>query len=281
MAKKLEVEFFYGQAEYGIVGAVSTTQVTISTAEWAPGIWAGSEGMVIEIRDATGATARGEFTIVSVDMVGRVLTLGSDAAAAGVIATDRLFHKGAYGKEFAGLYKIITNNSSLFGIDSSQYSLWRGNQSAISPAGALSFNKLSDALSRAVEKGLDSDVKCYVNPRTWSDLISEQAALRQYDSSYKASLSENGSESITFYSQNGKMEIVPSIYVKEGHAFLVPAEELLRVGSTDVTFRRPGQGDEFFKDLEAAAGYELRAYTDQALFCMAPGKLVLITGIVN
>jgi hypothetical protein len=58
-------------------------------------------------------------------------------------------------------------------------------------------------------------------------------------------------------------------------------DELIRVGSTDITFRRPGQGDEFFKDLENSAGYELRAYTDQALFCSAPGKLVLIDSIVN
>ena len=55
----------------------------------------------------------------------------------------------------------------------------------------------------------------------------------------------------------------------------------MRVGSQDVSFKRPGQGEEFFRDLENAAGYELRLYTDQALFCMAPGRSTLISSIVN
>ena len=41
------------------------------------------------------------------------------------------------------------------------------------------------------------------------------------------------------------------------------------------------QGDEFFRDLENAAGYELRAFTDQAVFCSAPGKQILFKNIVN
>lgn len=55
----------------------------------------------------------------------------------------------------------------------------------------------------------------------------------------------------------------------------------MRVGSTDMTFKRPGQGEEFFRDLENAAAYELRLYSDQAVFCMAPGKNVIVTAIVN
>ncbi len=55
----------------------------------------------------------------------------------------------------------------------------------------------------------------------------------------------------------------------------------MRVGSYDISFKRPGYGDEFFRDLENAAAYELRLYTDQCVFCMAPGKSVLISGVVN
>jgi len=59
---------------------------------------------------------------------------------------------------------------------------------------------------------------------------------------------------------------------------------LLRVGSTDITFKLPGvdNGEEaFFLPIPNVAGYEIRAYSDQALFCSAPGKLVLIKNIVN
>jgi hypothetical protein len=58
-------------------------------------------------------------------------------------------------------------------------------------------------------------------------------------------------------------------------------DEWSRIGSTDVTFKRPGKGDEFFRDLENSAGYELRAYSDQALFCAKPAVNVMITNIVN
>jgi hypothetical protein len=280
VSKMLEIELLYGQVGYGVVQSAVTTAVTITLAEWAPGIWAGAENMPINIRDVTGATSRGNFVIVSVNMDTRVLTLATDAAAAGVVATDVIYHKGAFGNEFAGLHKILTNTGSLFNIDASQYALWKGNSFSAGSA-ALSFQKLQDAISRGVEKGLDSDVLVLVNPKTWADLLNEQAALRMYDQSYKSEVAENGSRSIKFHGQNGMIEILPSIYVKESYAYIIDPDTMMRVGSSDLTFKRPGKGDEFFRDLENHAGYELRAYCDQALFCNAPGRNILITNITN
>ena len=65
------------------------------------------------------------------------------------------------------------------------------------------------------------------------------------------------------------------------YAYIFDKEDLVRVGSSDITFKRPGRGDEFFRDLENNAGYELRTYSDQALFCSAPGKCTLIVKIAN
>lgn len=277
ITKALEIRMLYGQAGLGAVASISGNDITVTTAEWAPGIWAGAENMPIEIRSSSG-TLRGETVITAVDFDTKKLSVQN--MPAGVLATDVIWQKGSYGNEFAGAYKIITNTGSLFGIDAAQYTLWKGNTYSASSA-ALSFNKLDSAVSRAVEKGLDSDVMVIVNPRTWSDLLNEQAAKRMYDQSYSSMKSENGSKEIRFHSQNGMVEIVPSIYCKEGHAFVLSLDEMMRIGSTDVTFRRPGKGDEFFRELENAAGYELRAYCDQALFCHAPGRNVLITNIVN
>lgn len=279
MSKKLEIHLLYGQKGYGTVSAVSTSTVTISTAEWAPGIFAGAEGMPIEIVDITLATSRGEFKINSVDMEARTITLNADAAAAGVVATDVIYHKGALGNEFAGIHKILENTGTLFNINAGQFNLWKGNQ--YNAAGALSFQKLSKAVTRPVEKGLDSELTVLVNPRGWADLLQDLAALRQFDQSYSSAQLEQGAKAIKFSSQNGDLKIVPSIYVKEGYAYGLCVEEWMRVGSSDITFKRPGQGEEFFRDLENAAAYELRLYTDQAVFCMSPGKNVIITGIVN
>jgi hypothetical protein len=279
MSKKLEIHLLYGQKGYGVVNAASGTAVTIETAEWAPGIWAGAEGMPIEILDATGVTSRGEFKIVSVNLETRVITVDSSASGAGVVATDVVYHKGAFGNEFAGIHKILENNGTLFNINAGTYNLWKGNSYNV--AGALSFQKVSKSITRPVEKGLDSEITLLVNPRGWADLLQDLAALRQFDGSYSSAQLEQGAKAIKFASQNGDIKIVPSIYVKEGYAYGLCIEEWMRVGSSDITFKRPGQGEEFFRDLENAAAYELRLYTDQAVFCMSPGKNVILTGIVN
>lgn len=278
MTKKLEIEMFYGQMGYGVISVVALTVLTIADAEWAPGIWAGAEGMPIEIRDASGATSRGTANVVSVSLSLKKITV--DALPAGTVATDVIWHRGAYGKEFAGVHKIITNSGTLFGIDAASYNLWKGNEYVNSPTSVISFAIIQQAISKAIEKGLESDVCVMINPSHWDDLLTEQAALRRYDSSYSSGKSENGSKAIQFFSQNGMVEIMPSIYVKEGYAYVLCLEDFVRIGSTDITFKRPGQGDQFFRDVENSAAYELRAYTDQALFTFSPGKNVLISGLL-
>jgi hypothetical protein len=277
MSKKLEIELLYGQMGYATVASASGNVMTITTAQWAPGIWAGANNMPIEIRTSAGVL-RGSANVTTVDMDARTVT--ADLLPAGTTGTDVVWHKGAYNKEFAGIHKILTNTGTLFNIDASEYDLFKGN-SVSAGSDVLSFAVIQNAIARAVEKGLDSDVEVLCNPRAWSDLLTEQAALRQYDYSYKSSVSENGSQEIQFHGQNGKVTITPSIYVKEGFAYVLPMDDYSRVGSRDVTFKRPGQGEDFFRELENNAGWELRAYTDQALFCSAPGRSTLITAIVN
>jgi len=75
------------------------------------------------------------------------------------------------------------------------------------------------------------------------------------------------------------VEVIPSIYVKEGYAYVLATEDWIRVGATDITFKRPGYEGEFFRELNDHAGYELRCYTDQALFCSRPGRSVLISNL--
>lgn len=277
ITKKLEIEMMYGQVGYGAVGSVASNTITLAAGEWAPGIWGGAEKMPIEIRTSSG-TLRGACNVVSVDFTNKTVTV--DAMPASVAATDVIWHATAYGNEFAGVHKILSNTGTLFGIDASAYALFKGNTY---PAGGaqLSLAKLQDAIAMAVAKGLDEDVVVVVNPAAWSDLMTDQAALRMYDQSYSSGKMENGSKEILFHGQNGKIEILPSIYCKEGYAYVLCLSDFVRIGSTDVTFKRPGKGDDFFRELENNAGYELRAYCDQALFNFAPAKNVLITGVVN
>lgn len=278
ITKKLEIELLYGQMGYGIVSSVAGNVITLTTASWAPGIWSGAENMPLEIRDTTDATSRGNCTVTAVDLDARTVTV--DLMPASVTGTDVIWHKGANGNEFAGVHKILSNSGTLFNISASAYSLWKGNSYSAGSA-ALSLTKIESAIALAVAKGLDSDVTVIVNPKTWANLLAEQSALRVYDSSYKSGEMDNGAKSIKFYGQNGMITIEPSIYCKEGFAYVLCMEEFVRVGSNDVTFKRPGMEGNFFRELENSAGVELRCWSDQALFCSAPGKSILITAIVN
>jgi len=285
MAKKLEIELLYGQMGYAIVDSVAGAGpfvLTVKTEEWAPGIWAGAEGMPIELT-TDGSTVAGAFTVSKVNLENRTVevikTSGGDPVADAVV-----FHKGALGKEFAGIHKILTNSGTIFGIDAGAYNIFKGNEYDISSAGVgtlLSFTKMNLAAAKGVEKGLDGKLLAMVNPKTWATLINDQASLRQYDSSFSTAEMKQGSQGIKFFSQNGEIEIEPSIYIKEGYAYMISVDEWSRVGSSDMTFKRPGQGDQFFRDLENAAAYEMRLYSDQALFCSAPGKNIIISGIKN
>jgi hypothetical protein len=196
-----------------------------------------------------------------------------------LVAGDVLYHKGAFGKEFAGVHKILSNTGTLFGIDAAAFTMWKGSTFAPGSTSVLSFAILQQAIAKGVEKGLDSDVAVIVNPGHWDDLLTEQAALRSYDSSYKADSTENGSKTIKFHSQNGMVEVIPSIYCKEGYAIVMCMEDWVRIGSSDITFKRPGASDSFFRELEDHAGFEMRCYTDQALFCSKPGRSILISNL--
>lgn len=287
MQTRLEIQLMYGASGIARIEGVAGQVISICDAEWAPGIWSGSKNMQIEIRSQAGAL-RGTATVESPSLKNKSITV--DVVPAGVTgnvdpenaAADVIYFKGAFNKEFAGLHKMMTNTGTIFNVDASQYTLYQANEVEVgtdSTTGSafISFEKVEEAIAVAMEKGLtDEDVICLVNPKHWNKLLTEQAAKRQYDSSYSPDKIEQGSNKIVFYGQNGKIEIHASIYCKEGFAYVFPPKELERIGSTDITFEMPGMEGKFFRLMDSANGYELRSYTDQALFSSALGQFTLL-----
>jgi hypothetical protein len=280
-AKRLEVQLMYGQAAegLGVIESVTGLVLKIEDHEWAAGIWSGGEKMPLEIRSSAFAL-RGEASITAVSLSSKEITV--DAVPAGTIATDVIFYAGAYGKEFAGVHKIITNTGVLFNVDASQYSLWNGNSVDVGTnfsgsEAVLSFSKIEEAVAVAMEKGLvDEDLLVICSPKSWKNLLTEQDAKRMYDSSYSSSKAEAGHNSIVFHGANGKIEIKSSIYCKSGYAYALSTDCFFRIGSSDVTMDQPGFEGKFIKLLENANAYEMRSYTDQALFCASPGLNTLL-----
>lgn len=294
MTKRLEIEMFYGGSSLGATlssanASATKTVVTLTAASMAPGIWAGSENAELnfytDVPALVSSAADAVFSIESVNIDDRKLTIVGTTT--GITALDiaigagtcTLHWKGSVGAQMSGLDKILTNAGSLFGIDAAAYNLWKANNLSLS--GQFSMAKILRAVSRAVNRGLDEDVVCFVNPYTWQDLHADQAALRVFDGSYKPSVGESGVEKIVYHGQNGKIEVMSHSVVKAGEAFILPLKRVVRIGAQDVSFKFPGFGEQVFFPLPSNAGYEMRLYTDQALFLNAPAKCVKVTGIVN
>lgn len=278
-AKRLELAMLYGRSGIGTVSSLASQVITIQTSAFAAGIWSGLEGAVIDVYQGSSGTIRqAGLVIASVDVDARTVTV--TGTTTGIVNNDTIFFKGARGKECYGIDAIVTNTGSMFGIDASTFNLWKGSSYSAGSA-ALTMAKVLAAASKAVARGLNEEAVVLVNPLTWANLNSDQAALRKYDDSYKSSQSENGFEAITYHAQNGSIKVISHPMVKEGEAFLFPPKRLKRVGATDLSFKTPGRQDEIFLHLQDKNAYELRLYANQAIFSEAPSRMVKITGIVN
>lgn len=265
--------------------------------QWSTGLWAGKIGAELQIfyDDNTtliGSTSDSVLTVAAIDPQYKRIRITNTSGGTTAIETAagtkanfdtgfKVYFNGTYTgsayKDFVGIDKIITTSGTLFGIDNTIYSLFKGNEYTAS--GALSLNSIIAATENAVAQGLMEDVCAYVPISAWNTLAATEAGLRRYDSSYKNSIAENGIQKLAFYGANGKIEIEPHPILKAGEVFIIPKKEFIRVGATDVTFQTPGMDStEIFLQLPSNAGYEVRAYADQALLCMAPAKCTKVTG---
>lgn len=304
--KRVEIMAVYGNdsiataATQAVVIASSMLPMVIDTASWASGIFSGAENsnvVFVKSSDNTAVDSLRSFKIAKVDVDNKTIYLAAGTAGtAGTLTTLETaieayactmhFYGSCSGSagtfayaDSAGLKKIFSNTGSLFGIDAGTYALWKGNN--VVTSGQLTMAKVLSSVSKAVARGLDSDVSLVVNPNTWADLASNLAALRRFDGSYSKKTASNGSESLEYVSQNGKISIVSSNICKEGDAFIFP-DNLVRVGAKDLSLNDPTRpADDIFFTIPGKAGIGVRAYTNQAVFAPTPAHCVYISGIVN
>jgi len=296
---RLEVQMFYGQSGIGVVKTLNQTTgatkvLEIEDAEWAAGLWNGTTGAEIEIFDTAlagksisdpiqidGYNLKNKTITISLVSGGNFVTTGDDVAA-----TDVIFFKGAavanatpslvVKNEFLGVHGISEETTSLFGISNATEPLFQGSVVDVGTSGTpvvLSQSKIEEGISAMVEKGLMEEEVCvYVNPKQWDDLLSEQTAKRSFDQSYSSSKAQSGAREIEFFGQNGTIKVKASTFVKQGYAYIICEKDLKRIGSTEVTFKRP-DGKEYFRLLENSHGVEMRCMTDQALFTARPSSI--------
>lgn len=297
ISKRLELMFLYGRSGIGAAtSSGATTSLVISAASWAAGIWAGLEGAKLEVVDSTGATSRTGgtgVTVVSVAPSTRTITVTPALGAAHASGDLAYFFSsmvaGPAYRESLGLDQMCIGTGTIFNIATGTYQLYKGNSYAVS--GALTVTKVLDGLLPAIGKGLMEDVVLLCSNKAFQGLLNPtiDPVANNGSTNVKtgAVVSQNRSDKMVFGADNiqirgyqGVIDIVPHLFVKDGEAFAFPKKMLKRVGASDITFNTPGsKGGEFFLQLPSNAGYELRAYLNQALFSPSLGRLTKYTGI--
>jgi hypothetical protein len=293
-AKRQELAFIYGQMGIGQVSGapvVSTNAtVTLTDASWAPGIWSGMKDCPLDCFSAqtdtaTKRNANANLVVVSVTFSSKAVVLSGNNTDLNAIAdADHLYFLSARTatgfKECAGIDKILSVSATIFNIDASLYELWKGSEHSV--GGPISMLGALNGISKAVNMGLLEDSVIYLAATRWNSLNADQAALRRYGAEIAAK-AKSGSRAITYCSTNGDNEIEAHPFYKEGFAHLLPnpSKRLLRVGATDITFRRPGMDETIFRELTDNAGLELRAFADQAIMLQIPAHGVRYSGITD
>lgn len=279
-----QIHWYGGMGLGKISGAPAGNVVTIAAAEWASGVWVGGEGMLIDVYRAGAKVATTEIT--QVDIINKQLTL---ASASGLQNNDVIYRKGSYGLESLGAHYILQNTGSLFGIDASQRKLWEANRYDCSAA-ALSFEKVSEGIAKAYGRGLLGKMKLYVSPVTFSTMFPDFKTVKSVDNfssrvfndESQLKTLEHGVNAIKFFINSVEVEVIASPYVKEGYAFGLSDEGWVRVGSRDLSLGTPGMPEgSYWMQAQDYSALELRAFTDQALFCTKPARQILFYNISN
>ena len=260
-------------------------EIKLDEGEFADHVWIGCEDMELE---ADVVKVRVDsYDIEARRLICEVLT---DGALGEGEALHRNGFKGQVGPGLQYLFSQTALSSAqggLLGIDQTRNPLWRVNQA--SNVGLLSFEKVADAVAKAVGRGLAEKLTLHVHPLVFASLMPDFNTLKQNGSEYKSRIfttssevkkMEHGVYGITFIVGSVEVVLVANPFIKIGHAFGVADGELMRCGSTDITYKIPGEEQEkYFHRLPDIAGLELRVFSDQALFSVTMNKHLHMSGI--
>lgn len=302
--KRVEDELLWGQT--GLAKAASSanvdgthTTITIKLSEFAPWLWAGKKNYQLVAYNGTTRVGTGVFTITKTNVSRATPTVTVLAAAGDITALDAAIlanpnvidfywagtataSLGAGFKTMVGLYKAAsTVTGTLFGVDLDANTDARPNTYAA--GGAMSFAKALEVAEVLIGRGVVEPVTLEVNPRTWNNMMTDQAALVRFGGKQKKL--ENGADALEFYTQGISLEISGNGRMKEGYAVARPKSGLKRIGARDISMVTPGsagatKGDIWYHD-PSRFGYSWRIWTHQAFFAEELHKLCAVSGIIN
>jgi hypothetical protein len=280
-SKKLELSMLYGQLGLGKVSSVSGNILTITTATWSPGTWAGLINAGVSSWTAQSATATlhdDNMTVTGISLANKQITV---ASVTNTVANDWIYFYGARTStgfnEGPGLMNIVQlTTGTVFNINIASYDTMQAQQYAVN--GAFNFTSIITGAMQAYNYGLSEDVVLLCAPRQFAVLAADEAALRRYDSSYSRSRSERGTESLKFHTGTGSIEILPHPYIREQEAAIIPFDYCRFVGASKLVSGLPGIGDLAVQVSDTAA-VELRMFADMSPCILKPALCVYFSNI--
>lgn len=286
LMKMAEIEMLHGRTGLGAISTstVSTNAtITFTDATWAPGIWGGMEGALLDAY-TTGASkvnSNADLVLVSVNFASKqIVVSGNNTDLVALAVTNAIFFKGAYSTSQYGIKYQLSTSGSIFGIDNSVYALWKAQSHSVS--GALTMGQVLAGRAKAVARaGLDEDTVLLVSATTFENLNTDLAALRMFDESYSAKVGESGAKGIVYHGQGGSIRVIAHPMLMEGDAFLLPERGMKRIGATDVTFKSIDGDEDAWKHLEGYHAYQLTGRYSFQVLISEPAKCVYFSGIVN
>jgi hypothetical protein len=293
-----ELNLLYGGTHIGVgntsTGASPNGIHQISKASWSPHIWGPLEGIPLDAYSDSALTTKvtnGGFAVLtSVDSDLRTIAVtyatGADYTAANAAATGAGLYftlPGAVGNVGLGVQPLITVSAAggtVFGVNSSNYAYLRATSATIS--GSLTFTKIAQAATGPATKGGMGDLDVLLNVYSWTDVMNEQAALRQYVDENGGTF-ENGADELVYHGPNGgRLTVQCDPMLKSSEGLILGFDDWRSVGSTLPTFGIPGAGDDkFLMQLPRNAGFGVRRYSQTGTYCRRLARQCLMTGIVN
>jgi len=315
LRRLLEMSMMCGQDGFATVSTYSsagTGSVVVTAASARIGILSMLEGAALDVVRGTNVIADGStasnstgIKVLSVDIETLTITfaalpfIGSNAATPA--ADDVLFLHGAAGptaggvatavsfQEMIGLKKQISATTGLvFGVNKALYQAYRGN--VVLSIGPISAGSILAAAAKAINRGFQGRLCCVLSPTAWSVLNSRNIGAQVFDSSYKTSNADLGTDAIVLRGQGVVVECYPSAYQADGELMLLPKENIKRIGSayensggengdTDISFMIPGAAQRFIQPIPGVTAVKVECRSDQAIYLQKPAFAVIGTGI--
>lgn len=290
--RQVEWSLLYGQSPVAILNSAGSSSASVQynllAGSYGYGYLVGCENQNFDVFSpaAGGATAtlrnsNGALQCTAIDVEAGTITLkGATADNAAVQSGDYLwrFMSNSSGQsyEIVGLATQVSNAGTLFNINAANYSLWRG--TTMPALGNLSVAKVLKMAAKARNRGADGDMLFLCSANGYVAILNDLGASRRIDYTYSKSKLETGAEAVTLHSSNGAIEIIEHPFVKDGDCFLLPEDEVMRPGVTDVVDNLAGQ------DLAVMSAttntWDFRVFTAQACFLAAPAHAVYGSGVL-